>query len=73
MLRLSDLHLRDKGQSPTPFLDASDVKEKKLDKKEEIIGDKESNFSKKEREIKEKAVKRGRSKVLKTVLNCTQK
>jgi predicted Holliday junction resolvase-like endonuclease len=69
MLRLSDLHLRDKGKSPTTFLDEYDIKGKKLDKKEETVGDKESNFSKKEREIKEKAVKRGRSKVLKTVLD----
>ena len=69
MLRLSDLHLRDKEKSPSTFLDEYAAKEKKLDTKEDKIYDKESKFLEKEKEIKDKAVKRGRSKVLKTVLN----
>ena len=60
MLRLSDLHLRDKGKAPKTFLDEYEIKEKKLGNKEEKIEDKESNFSKKEKEINEKAVNRGR-------------
>lgn len=69
MLRLSDLNLRDKRKAPTTFLDEYELKEKKIDQKDEKIGDKENEFAEKERAIKEKAVQRGRSKVLKTVLN----
>ena len=69
MLRLSDLTLRDKGKAPKTFLDEYESKEKILDNKEEKIENKESVFTQKERTIKDKAVQRGRSKVLKTVLN----
>ena len=69
MLRLSDLNLRDKRKAPTTFLDEYDIHEKKLDKRDEKVGDKENDFEEKERAIKDEAVQRGRSKVLKTVLN----
>ena len=69
MLRLSDLNLRDKGKAPTTFLDEYELKQKRLDKKDEKIDIKVNEFAEKERDIKAKAVKRGRSKVLKTVLN----
>ena len=69
MLRLSDLNLRDKRKAPTTFLDEYDLKEKKIDKKDEGIGDKENKFAEKEKAVRDEAVKRGRSKVLKTVLN----
>ena len=69
MLRLSDLNLRDKRKAPTTFLDEYDIQEKKLDKKDEKIGENENDFAEKERAIKDEAVQRGRSKVLQTVLN----
>ncbi len=69
MLRLSDLNLRDKRKAPTTFLDDYQLQEKKIDKKDEKIGDKENEFAEKERAIRDEAVQRGRSKVLKTVLN----
>ena len=69
MLRLSDLNLRDKRKAPTTFLDEYNLEEKKIDKKDEKIGDKENEFAEKEKAIRDEAVKRGRSKVLKTVLN----
>jgi len=69
MLRLSDLNLRDKRKAPTTFLDEYELKGKKIDRKDEKIGDKENEFAEKEKAIKKEAVQRGRSKVLKTVLN----
>jgi len=69
MLRLSDLNLRDKRKAPTTFLDEYELKERKIDEKDEKIGEKENEFAQKEKTIKEKAVQRGRSKVLKTVLD----
>ncbi len=68
MLRLSDLNLRDKRKDPTTFLDDFALEEKKIDKIDEKIGDKENKFAEKEKAIKDAAVKRGRSKVLTTVL-----
>ena len=67
MLRLSDLSLREKKMTNRTFLDEYDVKEKGLDKKEEVVGLQEDDFLQKESKIREKAVLRGRSKVLKTV------
>jgi len=69
MLRLSDLNLRDKRKAPTTFLDEYELKEKTIDKKDEKIENRENEFAEKERAIKDKAVQRGRSKVLKIVLN----
>jgi len=69
MLRLSDLNLRDKRKAPTTFLDEYDLEGKKIDKRDEKIGDKENEFAEKEKAIRDESVKRGRSKVLKTVLN----
>jgi len=69
MLRLSDLNLRDKRKAPQTFLDEYDLKQKSLEKKDEKIENKESKFAEKVKTIKDKAVQRGRSKVLKTVLN----
>ena len=69
MLRLSDLNLRDKSKAPKTFLDEYELKEKSLDNKDDKIGDKENEFAEKEKTIKKEAVQRGRSKVLKTVLD----
>lgn len=69
MLRVSDLGLKEDKETTKTFLDEYDLKVKRLDKKEEKIEAKESSFFEKERAIKDKAVMRGRSKVLKTVLD----
>jgi len=69
MLRLSDLNLRDKRKAPTTFLDEYELQERKIDKEDEKIEDKEDEFAEKEKGIKVAAIQRGRSKVLKTVLN----
>ncbi len=69
MLRLSDLNLRDKGKAPTTFLDEYELEEEKFDTEDETIQGKENEFAGKERAIRDEAVTRGRSKVLKLVLN----
>jgi len=69
MLRLSDLNLRDKSEAPKTFLDEYELKEKSLDIKDEKIQNKENEFAEKEKTIRKKAVLRGRSQVVKTVLN----
>ena len=69
MLRLSDLNLRDKGKAPETFLDEHEFNQKNIDTEHGKIQEKENEFASKEKTIRDEAVKRGRSKVLKTVLN----
>lgn len=58
--RLSDLHLRAKGQAPVTWLDTY---EKKLEK----VADKESKFAEEEQKIRDEAIQRGRAQVPKLI------
>ena len=58
--RLSDLHLRSKGKAPKTWLDDFDFAVQTLQEEED-------KFAEEEKEIREKAVERGRAKVIELV------
>ncbi|MGB9842216.1 MAG: Holliday junction resolvase-like protein [Candidatus Bathyarchaeales archaeon] len=63
MLRLSDLHLRYTGKAPKTWLDKYEQKLMVLQRKEEL-------FEEKERELRDKAIERGRKKVPRLIERC---
>jgi len=63
IVRLSDLRLKYKGAAPRTWLDTFESKIKRLDEKELVFEEKES-------ELREAAIERGRKKVPKMICKC---
>jgi len=69
LLRLSQLHLRSDVPSQKTWLDEYDLKKIKLENKDGKISQKEYEHKELIKEIKNKAIQRGRTKVVSTVLD----
>jgi len=64
LLRLSDIHnLRTTTPAPTTWLDEYDVLNKKIERKEALIGEKEDELYSKESDLRAKSVARGQKRV----------